>query len=178
MSSSNATAKDSPDAIGLLMSDHRTVEALFKEFENAHDKRLQRSVANTICKELAVHDKIESKLFYPAIKKSRSHADDEVNEGIVEHEAIRNLVKQIPKLRATDELFESRVKVLIEYVKHHVKEEEAELFPKVRHGKVDLQMLGQQMQAAKEKYSAAYSDGQRRKASGHSRPVRRSEARV
>ena len=176
MPRSNTTAAPGPDAIHLLLTDHRTVEALFEEFETADEKRVQRSVALAICKELAVHDKIESKLFYPTVKQEAAPAGDAVNEGIVEHEAIRNLVKQIPKLRATDELFESRVKVLIEYVKHHVKEEESELLPKVRASRIDLQALGAKMETAKQKYASAYSESQRRKAGGHLRQLRKGDA--
>lgn len=140
------------DAISLLKADHRKVEGLFKQFDAADDKRSKLSLAKTICMELAVHDKLESKVFYPATKRVAKDAQHEINEGIVEHEAIRRLVKEIPTLSASDEFFETRMDVLMEYVKHHVKEEEQSMFPKIVESDVDLVALGERMAKAKQKY--------------------------
>lgn len=140
------------DAISLLKADHRKVEGLFKQFDAADDKRSKLSLAKTICMELAVHDKLESKVFYPATKRVAKDAHHEINEGIVEHEAIRRLVKEIPTLSASDEFFETRMDVLMEYVKHHVKEEEQSMFPKIVESDVDLVALGERMAKAKQKY--------------------------
>jgi len=138
------------DAITMLKADHRKVEGLFKEFEEAKDdKRSQVSLARSICEELALHDYLETKLFYPAAKTEVADSRSEVNEGIVEHEAIRRLVKEIPRLRASDEFFESRMTVLIEFVKHHVKEEERDMFPKIADSDLDLLALGDRMAKAK-----------------------------
>ena len=144
------------DAISLLKDDHRKVESLFKQFESSDNKRDKLKIAREICMELAVHDKLESKIFYPATKSTAKPAKDEINEGIVEHEAIRRLIREIPSMKATDEFFETRVGVLIEYVKHHVKEEEHSMFPKIVESKTDLKALGEQMTAAKERYQSEY----------------------
>lgn len=143
-----------PDAIDLLKADHRTVEALFSEFENA-DKRSKLRIAKDICAELEVHAKIEETVFYPAAKKAAKNSGDLVNEGIVEHEGIKRLVKMIPTLTTADEFFESRVKVLKEYVSHHVKEEENKMFPKIIEGEIDLKDLGDKLVRAKDRLQNA-----------------------
>lgn len=142
------------DAIDLLRQDHRKVEALFKQFKNADNGRTKLSLARDICAELAVHAKIEEKLFYPTAKREAPDASDDVNEGIVEHEGIKRLVKQIPEMSANDEMFESRMTVLEEYVKHHVKEEESTMFPKIVESDVDLQALGRKLEAKKRRLKA------------------------
>lgn len=147
------------DAIDLLKQDHRKVEALFKEFKGADDKRMKKSIARQICMELDVHAKIEEKLFYPAAKREADEATDEVNEGIVEHEGIKRLVKQLSTMNASDELFESRMTVLEEYVKHHVKEEESEMFPKIVESDLDLKALGERLNAEKRKLQSSSGRG-------------------
>ncbi len=154
------TLSTETDAISLLKADHRKVDSLFKEFEGADEKRDKLLIAREICMELAVHDKLESKIFYPATKATAKNAHDQINEGVVEHEAIRRLVAEIPKLKASDEFFESRVKVLIEYVKHHVKEEEQSMFPRIIESRTDLKMMGDQMAKAKERYKTQYLNAQ------------------
>ena len=143
------------DAIDLLKQDHRKVEALFKAFKAAGDKRMQKSIARQICNELEVHAKIEEKLFYPAAKQEADEATDEVNEGIVEHEGIKRLVRQLSNMNASEELFESRMTELEEYVKHHVKEEESSMCPTIVESELDLQAMGQRLMAEKRKLQSA-----------------------
>lgn len=144
------------DAIDLLKKDHRKVESLFKEFKAAgENKRMQKSIARQICTELDIHARIEEKLFYRAAKREAEEAVDDVNEGIVEHEGIKRLVKQLSQMNASDELFESRMTVLEEYVRHHVKEEESTMFPKIVESDLDLKALCQRMIAEKRKLQAA-----------------------
>ena len=145
------------DAIDLLKQDHRKVESLFKEFKAAGDnKRMQKSISRQICAELEIHAKIEEKLFYPAGKREADEAVDDINEGIVEHEGIKRLVKQLSKMNASEELFESRMTVLEEYVKHHVKEEESTMFPKIVESDLDLKALGARLMAEKRRLQAAH----------------------
>ena len=137
------------NAIDLLKQDHRKVEQLFEQYESAPDKRTKRQVAQTICTELEIHAKIEEQIFYPTSKAKAKEAKDPVNEGIVEHQGIKMLVKQISKMQASDEYFDSSVTVLKEYVKHHVKEEETEMFPKIESSRIDLDALGERLSDAK-----------------------------
>lgn len=143
------------DAIDMLKADHRTVESLFSEFEKAADKRTKLRLAREICHELEIHARIEETIFYPTAKEQAKEAEDSVNEGIVEHEGIKRLVKLIPTLTASDEFFETRMKVLKEYVTHHVKEEEKTMFPQIIESGIDLKALGARMLKAKERLQAA-----------------------
>lgn len=139
------------NAIDLLEQDHRKVEALFAECESTEDKRAKHRVALEICRELQIHAKIEERIFYPASKRQADEAEDEVNEGIVEHMGIKMLVKKISSMRPSDEFLETSVKVLKEYVRHHVKEEEQTMFPKIEKSGLDLDALGKRMAAAKQR---------------------------
>jgi hemerythrin superfamily protein len=143
-----------PDAIELLKQDHREVEALFKAFENSDDKREKKRIAKQICAELDIHAKIEEQIFYPEAETVED-AEDNIHEGFVEHEGIKRLVKEIPRMQASDDYFEPRVKVLMEYVKHHVKEEENETFPKLQKSDLDLQALGEQLAQRNERLKKA-----------------------
>lgn len=142
------------DALDLLMQDHRKVESLFEAFEATDDKREQRRIARRICAELEVHAQIEEKILYPEAKAEVDDATDMINEGIVEHDAIKRLVREIPKLSATDEFFEPKVKVLKEFVQHHVKEEEAQTFPKLRKGGLDVFDVGARLVERKRRLTA------------------------
>jgi hemerythrin superfamily protein len=137
------------DAIQLLMTDHREVEALFKKFEKAkdgHDAGKADIVAQ-ICDALSVHAEIEEEIFYPAARDALSEKDGEdlVDEAEVEHESIKSLVEWLEEAEPADEHYDAKVKVLMEYVKHHVKEEEGEMFPKVKKTDLDLDQLGADM---------------------------------
>jgi hemerythrin superfamily protein len=141
-------ASDAPrDAIALLKQDHRTVEALAAEFEAAdHDE--QSSLAERICNMLTVHAQIEEEILYPAAKDALHEDEDEaelVHEAEVEHATAKELIAKIEAMTSEDENFKASVKVLTEYVKHHVKEEENSLFPALRKKHVDLKELGSKL---------------------------------
>lgn len=140
-------SSDAPrDAIALLKQDHRTVEALFDEFEDAEEQE-QSDLAERICNMLTVHAQIEEEILYPAAKEAldEEEAADLVNEAAVEHQSAKDLIAKIESMTPDDEYFESTVKVLGEYVKHHVKEEESELFPALKKTELDLKEMGSQL---------------------------------
>ncbi len=135
---------DSPrDAIALLKADHRTVSALFDEFEKAEEEE-QSAIAQRVCQLLTVHATIEEELLYPAAKSAFDSEEDEdlVNEAEVEHGSAKELIAKIEGMSSDDEHFKATVTVLSEYIKHHVKEEENELFPQLRKTDLDLKELG------------------------------------
>ena len=135
------------DAITLLTKDHREVEALFKKFEEAKDDNSAKAdIVAQICDALSDHAEIEEELFYPAAREALSEkGEDLLDEAEVEHASIKSLVEQLEEAEPDDELYDAKVKVLTEYVKHHVKEEEGEMFPKVRKTDLDLDQLGAEM---------------------------------
>ena len=142
--STQTRSTDSPrDAIALLKQDHKTVSALFEEFEKA-DEDEQSAIAQRVCQLLTVHATIEEELLYPAAKQAFEDEEDEdlVNEAEVEHGSAKELIAKIEGMAADDEHFKATVTVLGEYIKHHVKEEEGELFPQLKKTELDLQDLG------------------------------------
>jgi len=146
-----STSTDSPrDAVALLKQDHRTVSALFDDFEKA-DEEEQSAIAHRVCQLLTVHATIEEELLYPAAKEAFEDEEDDdlVNEAEVEHGTAKELIAKIEGMTSDDEHFKATVKVLGEYIKHHVKEEENELFPQLKKTELDLKELGAQLSERK-----------------------------
>ena len=144
-STSTDRSTDAPrDAIALLKQDHRTVSQLFDEFEKA-DEEEQSAIAQRVCQLLTVHAQIEEELLYPAAKEcfeGDEENEDLVNEAEVEHGSAKELIAKIEAMSSGDEHFKATVTVLGEYIKHHVKEEENELFPQLKKSELDLKELG------------------------------------
>ena len=146
------TKKDT--AIELLKQDHRTVEMLFKEFEQLGDDReAAEQVIETACAELKIHDAIETEIFYPAVREAaaKEEIDDLLDEAEVEHTTVRELIAKLERMDNSDEKRHAHFKVLVEYVKHHVKEEEKEMFPQVKKlAELDQEALGLAMKERKQ----------------------------
>jgi hemerythrin superfamily protein len=142
------------DAIELLKQDHKEVDGLFKEFEKLEEdgEEAVEQVIATACTELKIHDKIEMEIFYPAVREAaeKEEVEDLLDEAEVEHSTVRQLIQTIEGMGAGEEKRNAHFTVLMEYVKHHVKEEEKEMFPKVKQLKeLDLEALGREMKERK-----------------------------
>jgi hemerythrin superfamily protein len=144
------------DAITLLRQDHKTVEKLFKQFEKLakakeSDDDAKRQVVEQIIRELAVHAAIEEQAFYPAVRLAAPDVEDTVLEGLEEHHIVKWTLSELDGMKPSEERYDAKVTVLIESVRHHVEEEEDEMFPKVREaiGRKDLAELGATLEAAK-----------------------------
>ena len=149
-----AKAKTSPkDAIALLKADHEEVDQLFKEFETTRTLARKKALVSEICTALSVHAQIEEEIFYPAVKAALK---DKllVPEATVEHAGIKDLIGQLEGVEPDGEMYDAKVKVLSEYVKHHVKEEQTEMFPKAKSTSLDLAELGAQLSARKDELMA------------------------
>jgi hemerythrin superfamily protein len=147
-----ATRRTKNDAIKLLTADHAKVKKMFKEFEKLSkkdDEEGKQELATQICQELTVHAQLEEEIFYPA---AREAIEDEelMNEAVVEHNSAKELIAQIQSMGASDPMFDATVKVLGEYVNHHIEEEQNEIFPKVEKAKVDLEEIGAEIAQRKE----------------------------
>ena len=152
----------SKDAIALLKQDHREVEKLFKQFEEAKGDGRKQKLAHQICLELIVHSEIEETIFYPACEGTVD--EEELKEGYVEHDTAKLLIAEIEAAEegADDDFFDTKVKVLSEEIEHHIKEEEGPggIFSQARKGKLDLDALGDQLAAKKKELIATYeADG-------------------
>lgn len=143
----NRAKTSSADAIALLTEDHKKVQKLFKEFEkrsDEDDEEGKQALVEMICAELTIHATIEEEIFYPAARRAIEE-EDLLDEAEVEHATAKELIAQLEGMQAGDELYDAKVTVLGEYIDHHVKEEQNEMFPKVKKAKLDLQALGEQM---------------------------------
>jgi hemerythrin superfamily protein len=142
------------DALALLKADHRTVEELFEEFESARKPERKQMIVQTICNELTIHAKLEESAFYPPVREALPKDEDLLDEAQVEHNSLKWLIAQLEGVEPGSELYDAKVTVLKEYVQHHVKEEEKEMFPKVRKSSLDTKELGKTLQAVKQKLQA------------------------
>ena len=142
------------DATALLRADHKLVAGLFSEYEKASSTSKKKDLVSQICDELSVHAQIEEEIFYPAFKKALKDTEL-VPEATVEHATLTHLIEQIKGVKPDGDLFDAKVKVLSEYVKHHVKEEQNEMFPKAKASKLDLKELGAQLAKRKAQLMAA-----------------------
>ena len=142
------------DAIAQLKADHVKVSGLFAEYEKARSTARKKALVADICTELSVHAQIEEEIFYPAVKAVlRDHLL--VPEATVEHASVKDLIAQIEGVEPDGEVYDAKVKVLSEYVKHHVKEEQNEMFPKAKATSLDLIELGARMAERKADLLAA-----------------------
>lgn len=134
------------DAIELLIQDHRKVKTLFAEYDKLARSGARgdakREIADHICRELTVHAQVEEEIFYPAARKALAE-QDLLNEAEIEHATAKGLIARIEAMHPNDAFFDATVKVLGEYIDHHVEEEQNEMFPKARKSKLDLDALGQ-----------------------------------
>jgi hemerythrin superfamily protein len=145
---SSRASSDSMNAVEVLEQDHREVETYFDDYEELNDDKAKAELSEKICLALKVHTQIEEEIFYPRARKATKD-DDLLDEAAVEHASAKDLISQIESMKVGDDLYDATVKVLGEQVKHHIEEEEDELFPEVKSAKMDLEGLGKTMAARK-----------------------------
>jgi hemerythrin superfamily protein len=129
-----SSRKARTDALDLLVADHRTVDDLFERFEKLGDNatKTKRQVADKIIRELAVHAVAEEQVLYPVVRECSDELEKVVLESLEEHHAAKVILAELQKMDPDHERFTAKVTVLSEMIRHHVEEEEKELFPKVR----------------------------------------------
>ena len=142
------------DAVALLKNDHREVEKLFAEYEKATNRSRKQSIIQQVAQMLKIHSELEEKIYYPAVRQE-AEADDKLDEAQVEHDTVKILINDLES-GAQSEFRDAKFKVLSEYVKHHVQEEEASdgILEQGRKAGLDLQQLGQQMAQLKQELQA------------------------
>ena len=143
------TGARDPVAISLLKKDHRQVEVWFDEYEQLHSEAEKRDLFDRIALALKVHTQIEEEIFYP---EERGEVDDDLlDEAYVEHDGAKKLIAEIEAMQPSDEFYDAKVKVLGEYIKHHVREEEQPggIFNQAKKGNEDLNDAGRRMEARK-----------------------------
>jgi len=155
---SKSTAKSpkkssAQDALHLLSEDHKKVREMFDEFEKMQkkgdvDDEEKQLLVETACAELSIHAQVEEEIFYPAARDAIDDMDL-LDEAEVEHATAKQLITELAAMQPDDDLYDAKFTVLGEYVKHHVEEEEKELFPKVKKAKLDLVELGEEIRERK-----------------------------
>jgi len=135
-------------AISILRADHKLVDDLFKQYEKAKAQSRKQILVDRICRELTVHATVEEEIFYPAVR-SAIKDKDMMDEADIEHASARQLIAQLEAGKPGDDHYDAKVKVLGEYIRHHVKEEQTEIFPKAQKTKLDMVELGSQIQTRK-----------------------------
>ena len=149
------------DATVLLTRDHREVHKLFKQYEKLAEAKAdgtdRQALAEHICDSLTVHATVEEEIFYPAARQAGVDSDL-LDEAQVEHASAKDLIAQIRAMDPGDDLYDAKVKVLGEYIDHHVEEEEGEMFPKCRKSRMDLTSLAQQLALRKSELEAEWEE--------------------
>ena len=164
------------NATELLREDHVKVKDLFERFEEAEDSESKKNIAQTAIHELKVHAAIEEEIFYPTVNQN-IEADDLINEAKEEHHVAKLLISELEDMDAGDERFEAKFKVLAESVKHHIREEEENIFPQLEQSSVDLASLGRQigerkLELAEEMEAVSSSRGRKTASSRNGRAKR------
>ncbi len=139
------------DAVDVLTRDHRHIEDLFASYESSSDPSERTRIAHAVVHDLAVHGEIEELLFYPRIRSAVADGDALADEAVHEHIEIKRTLNDIDRMRAEDESFDDKMRELMAEVRHHVEEEESELFPRIREAvsRDDLVELAGHLDAAR-----------------------------
>ena len=145
-----ATASSVTD---MLREDHKKVKGLFEEFEQADDATTKQRIVETALMELDVHAKVEEELIYPAIRAAIDD-DDLMDEALEEHHVVHGLLGELQKMKPSDDRYDAKFTVLAENVKHHIKEEESDMFPKAEDCDIDWEALSSQVVKRKEQLMA------------------------
>jgi Hemerythrin HHE cation binding domain len=144
------TQPASPSALELLEQDHREVEEWFDEYDELNeDDDKKAELAEKICLALKIHAQIEEEIFYPQAREATKD-NDLIDEAVVEHANVKNLIGEIEAMEFGEELYDAKIRVLGEMVKHHIKEEEQQLFPELEAAKMDLATVGKEIAERKE----------------------------
>lgn len=143
-------------ASSLLKDDHQRVLGMFKEYASLKgdgDASRRQELASEICTALKVHTEIEEAIFYPAVR-AVPEAKSLVDEAEVEHAGAKQLIREIESMQPGDELYDAKVKVLGEHVRHHIQEEEKQMFPAAAKAGIDTPELADELAERKEALQA------------------------
>ena len=155
---STAPLDPATDALQLLMAEHREVRSMFQRYRKLAaagrrgDERML--LVSQICVALTLHTQIEEEILYPAARAVLTRDEEIVDEAYVEHAGAKTLIAQLKTMTSDQPLYDAKVKVLGEYIDHHVREEETEFFPRLRRTPLDLDAIGEQLAARRKQLMA------------------------
>ena len=142
------------EAMSLLRKDHETVKKLFDRFEKTKDEGKKKEIVEEACRELKVHATVEEELFYPALRQKIDDKDGLLDEADEEHHEAKILIAELELMKGDEENYDAKFTVLSENVRHHIKEEESEMFPEAKKTMIDFDLLGERMWERKQELLA------------------------
>jgi len=159
MANKSSRKSDTLNALDLLTEDHERVKQLFAEFEqmqgDEEDAENKRYLVELACAELSIHAQLEEELFYPALRDALEE-QDMLDEAQVEHDTAKQLIAELDTMQPDEDLYDAKFKVLSEYVKHHIDEEENEIFAQAEKSGIDLDALAVAMLERQDELRAEY----------------------
>jgi hemerythrin superfamily protein len=157
--SSRAASAARAQVIDALIEDHKRVKKAYRDFKKLdpqEDTERCQELVSQVLADLQVHAALEEELLYPAIREAIDDTDM-LDEAEVEHESAHTLIDQLVLMTPEDDKYIARFTVLCEYVMHHVKEEEGELFPALEKARIDWQTIASEMQTRREELMAVHA---------------------
>ena len=147
--SRSTSKKAAKTVLDMLAEDHKKVQKMFKDFEKIqNDDQAKQQLVEKCCADLTIHARLEEELFYPALRDAIKQVDL-INEAQVEHATAKQLIAELSAMQPDEELYDAKFTVLGEYVRHHIEEEEKEIFPKAKKAALDLEGMGEAAQERK-----------------------------
>jgi hemerythrin-like domain-containing protein len=136
------------DPVAILKRDHREVAAMLKTLDASRPGARRRSTVTKLATALTLHMEIEERIIYPEV--ARLVGKDDAKEAGIEHRLVREGLKQVQKL-VDQPGFGAAVAMMTAGIKHHVKEEETEVFPSLKRklDRDELSALGDEVASAK-----------------------------
>lgn len=157
MRTSRAAANSRTQILTQLKDDHKRVKKAYRDFQKLdhhEDQEQCATLVEQVLSELRVHAALEEELLYPAARGLVAE-DELIDEAEVEHQMLHVLIDQLSSMGPEDEFYAARFTVLCEYLVHHVKEEEGELFPQLERARLDWETLARDMDERREELRAA-----------------------
>jgi hemerythrin-like domain-containing protein len=144
------------NAIELLEEQHEETLALLDRLEKSEVSATRRKGFRKLQVSLLAHMAIEEEIFYPAVVTASDKDGEPLAEGYEEHSGARVALMRCARSLGQARLFQVRIGVLKELIKHHVKEERSSILPlaKKSMSREELVELGAKMQA---RFKAAMS---------------------
>lgn len=147
---SKTKSKSSTNAITSLKADHQKVKGLFDEFEKANDRVTKMTIVSEGLEELSLHATLEEEIFYPAVRQAIDDEDGVMNEADEEHHVAKILIAELEEMDGNESHYDAKFTVLAENVRHHIKEEEENMFPNAQKTEIDFDALGEEMLGRKD----------------------------
>jgi hemerythrin superfamily protein len=144
----------SEDILQLLHRDHMKVDELFFQFAKSEDESEKKAIVDQISHELGLHAKLEEEIVYPEVRDGEKESESMMDEADTEHHVVKFLLAELGSMKPSDDHYDAKVTVLCELVKHHVEEEEEEIFEKLKNADADLNELAQKFLERKAALSA------------------------